>query len=270
MTAWRKALVYIPLVLAGIAFMFPFVVMVLGSFKKLDVALADPSFWIPDRPTWYNYGYIFKSGSMMRWLFNSLVITLLPVATQMFFAGVLGYIFAKKRFRFKETIFWCFMAMVMIPNQMLIIPKYIMFSKLHWINTYSAIIVPELWAIMGIFLVRQFMQTIPKDLEEAAYLDGAGDFKILFRLMVPLAKPALATVGTFAFISCWNDLFTPLIFTTSEKMFPLTVGLASLLTKEGNFGFEMAGAVISFVPTFLIFLFFQRYFTEGITMSGLK
>jgi len=195
---------------------------------------------------------------------------LVPVAAQLFLAGLLGYIFAKKRFFGRETIFWLLMAVVMVPNQLLIIPKFIMFSKFGWVNTYASIIVPELWSIMGVFLVRQFMLTIPNDMEEAAYIDGAGDFRVFFQIMLPLAKPALATVGTFAFISCWNDLFTPLIFLTAEKMYPITVGLSSLLTKEGNFGIEMAGAVLSFIPTFLIFLFFQRYFTEGIAMSGIK
>ena len=127
------------------------------------------------------------------------------MATQIFFGAVLGYIFAKKQFPGREIVFWLMMAVVMVPGQLLIIPKYIMFSQFGWINTYGAIVVPELWAIMGVFLVRQFMMTIPKDLEEAAYIDGAGDFTIFFRIMLPLAKPAIATIGTFAFISCWND-----------------------------------------------------------------
>jgi multiple sugar transport system permease protein len=153
---------------------------------------------------------------------------------------------------------------------LLIIPRYIMFSEFGWINTYLPLIVPEIWGILGVFFVRQYMQTLPKDLEEAARIDGAGDFTIFFKIMLPLSKPVIATVGTFAFISNWNDLLTPLIFTTSQDMYPVTVGLASLLTKEGNFGVEMAGSLLSFIPTFLIFLFFQRYFVKGIALSGLK
>lgn len=123
---------------------------------------------------------------------------------------------------------------------------------------------------MGVFLVRQFLQGIPNDLEEAALIDGASDIQIFFKIILPLSIPVVATVGTFSFISNWNDLFQPLIYLTQEKMFPVTLGLASILGKEGNFGIEMAGSVVSFIPTFLIFLFFQRYFTEGIQMSGLK
>lgn len=122
----------------------------------------------------------------------------------------------------------------------------------------------------GRLLVRQFLQSIPNDLEEAAYIDGANDIQIFFKVILPLAVPVVATVGTFSFISNWNDLFQPLIYLTQEKMFPITLGLASMLGKEGNFGIEMAGSAVSFIPTFLIFLFFQRYFTEGIQMSGMK
>ena len=188
----------------------------------------------------------------------------------MIFCAVLGYIFAKKQFPGREIVFWVFMAVIMIPQQLLIIPKFIMFSDFGWINTYWALIVPELWGIMGVFLVRQFLQNIPNDLEEAAYIDGANDIQIFFKVILPLSIPVVATVGTFSFISNWNDLFQPLIYLTQEKMFPVTLGLASMLGKEGNFGIEMAGSTVSFIPTFLIFLFFQRYFTEGIQMSGLK
>lgn len=266
----NKTAIYLLLIIMGVIFFFPFLIMVLGSLQEKEQVLMGLSFWMPDELTFHNFAYIFSSGSFLQWIWNSIVITVIPVLSQMLLCAVLGYIFAKKQFPGREALFWAMMAVVMIPGQLLIIPKYIMFGKLEWLNTYWALIVPELWGIMGVFLIRQFLQSIPKDMEEAAYIDGANDYTIFFRIMLPLAKPAIATVGTFAFITNWNDLFTPLIFTSSEKMYPITVGLASLLTNEGNFGVEMAGAVISFIPTFLIYLFFQRYFTEGITMTGLK
>ncbi|MGZ9587373.1 carbohydrate ABC transporter permease [Paenibacillus marinisediminis] len=266
----KRILLYSLLIAFGIVLFFPFAMMILGSFQKVEVALADPLFWIPTEPTLYNYERIIGRSSFITWIKNSLIMTIVPVVSQIILCSVLGYIFGKKKFPGSEFLFWMMMAVVMVPSQLLIIPKYIMFSEFGWINTYAAIIVPELWAIMGVFLIRQFMMTIPKELEEAAYIDGANDFRIFFQIMLPLAMPAVATIGTFAFITGWNDLFTPLIFMTSEKMFPITVGLASTLTKEGNFGIEMAGAALSFIPTFLIFIFFQRYFTEGIAMSGIK
>ncbi|MCM2603108.1 carbohydrate ABC transporter permease [Rossellomorea marisflavi] len=265
-----KFIKYLALILLAGCFLLPFIIMTLGSFKEMQFALLDPLFWIPDDPTISNYKYLMGSGMFLRWIFNSVVITIIPVFTQMFFCAILGYIFAKKQFPGREVIFWVFMAVIMIPQQLLIIPKYIMFADFGWINTYWALIIPELWGIMGVFLVRQFLQSIPNDLEEAARIDGANDLKVLFKVILPLSVPVIATVGTFSFISNWNDLFQPLIYMTQEEMFPVTVGLASILGKEGNFGIEMAGSTLSFIPTFLIFLFFQRYFTEGIQMSGLK
>lgn len=266
----RKIIAYVALAFLGFCFLLPFVVMILGSFKDVQFAQLDPLFWIPDEPTINNYKHILADGLYIRWIFNSIIVTVIPVASQMILCAVLGYIFAKKQFPGRDILFWIFMGVIMIPQQLLIIPKYIMFSDFGWINTYNALIVPELWGIMGVFLVRQFLQGIPKDLEEAAYIDGASDFQVFFKVILPLSVPVVATVGTFAFINGWNDLFQPLIYLTQEKMFPVTLGLASMLGKEGNFGFEMAGSAISFIPTFLIFLFFQRYFTEGIQMTGIK
>ncbi|MBA4493302.1 carbohydrate ABC transporter permease [Paenactinomyces guangxiensis] len=265
-----KIFVLFMLLILAIAFFGPFAVMIMGSVQKMRDMAADPLAWIPMDPTIYNFSQIFTQGSFLRWFFNSMIITVIPVLSQLFLCTLLGYIFAKKQFIGREFIFWSMMAIMMVPNQLLIIPKYIMFAKFEWINTYWSVIVLELWTILGVFLVRQFMHSIPTELEQAAYLDGANDFQIFLRIIIPLSMPAIATVGTFAFIANWNDLFTPLIFMTKEDMYPLTVGLASLLTREGNFGLQMAGSVISFIPTFLIFLFFQRYFTEGISLSGMK
>lgn len=267
----NKNWVYIFFIIFAFLFLSPFIIMLIGSMVEMRTAIGNPYAWIlTEELTFANFQYILTNGNFVRWIMNSFIITIIPVFTQMFFAAVLGYIFAKKNFFGREVIFWIMMAVVMVPSQLLIIPRYIMFKEFGWINTYLPFIVPEIWGIMGVFFVKQFMTTLPKDLEEAAYMDGANDFTVFFRILLPLSKPVIATVGTFAFISNWNDLLTPLIFTTSEEMYPLTVGLASMLTKEGNFGVEMAGSVISFIPTFLVFLFFQKYFVRGIALSGLK
>jgi|SRR5699024_1445526 len=266
----QKFISYVVLVVLGIIFIVPFIIMVMASFKEMRAGLLDPISLLPTDPSLVNFNFIFSQGLFFRWIFNSFVITVIPVLSQMLLGAVMGYIFAKKQFWGKEFIFWSMMIFIMLPQQLLIIPKYIMFSDFGWINTYWALIVPELWGILGVFLVRQFFQTIPDDYEEAAYMDGGNDFQIFFKIMIPMAFPVIATVGTFTFIQLWNDLFQPLVYMTEEAMFPITVGLASLLTEQGDFGVDMAGAVISFIPTFLVFLFFQRYFTEGIQMSGLK
>lgn len=253
-----------------VSFLLPFAIMLLGSFNNIQFAKMNPFFWIPENFSLANYQAILVNNQYLSWVKNSVITTIIPVFSQMFFAAILGYIFGKKKFKGREVIFWMFMAVIMIPQQLLIIPKYIMFTKLDWINTHLALIVPELWGVMGVFLVRQFLQSIPDELEEAAHVDGANDFTIFRKIILPLSMPVVATVGTFTFVSRWNDLFQPLIYTTQSKMYTITVGLASMLSQEGHFGIEMAGSVISFVPSFLIFIFFQRYFTEGIQMSGIK
>lgn len=262
---------YILLTILGITFLIPFTVMVIGAFLDMKFPVGNPLTWAVRYPlTLDNFRYIHKYSDMFTWLMNSVIISVIPTFLQMFFAAILGYIFARKDFWGKEFLFWAMMSVIMVPGQVLIIPKYIMFSKMGWINTYSALIIPAIWSIMGVFLVRQFMQQIPSSLEESAKIDGASDFTIFLKIMLPLSKPVIATVGTFAFVGAWNNLFGPLIFTTSKDMYPITVGLASLLAKEGNFGVTMAGSFLSFVPTFLIFLFFQKYFTKGIAFTGIK
>jgi multiple sugar transport system permease protein len=271
MTEKRSIGSNILVVLLAIAFLIPFIIMVTGSLMKLQSPFGNPFTWLfSGNLSKVNYDFIFRFSQYPKWMWNSIVISVIPTVSQMFFAAILGYIFSKKYFIGREFLFWLMMAIIMVPTQILIIPRYIMFSKFGWINTYLPLIVPQLWSVMGVFLVRQFMNQLPKELEEAAYIDGANDFQIFFKIFLPLCKPVIATVGTFAFIACWNDLLTPLIFTTSEDMYPVTVGLASMLTKEGNFGIQMGGSVLSFVPTFVIFIIFQRYFTEGIAFSGNK
>lgn len=260
-------------ILSILAFIFfvPFLIMMIGAFVSVKVPFGSPITWISHYGfSFDNFKYIFEYSTFFTWIWNSILISVIPTVLQMFFAATLGYIFARKDFKFKNVIFWLMMSVVMVPTQVLIIPRYVMFSKMGIINTRTVLILPVIWSIMGVFLVRQFMQQIPESLEESARIDGANDFKIFFSIMLPLSKPVIATVGTFAFISTWNDFLTPLIFTTSNDMYPLTVGLASLLTKEGHFGIEMAGALLSFIPTFIIFLFFQKYFTKGIAFTGIK
>ena len=152
------------------------------------------------------------------------------------------------------------MAVIMIPQQLLIIPKFIMFSDFGWINTYWALIIPELWGIMGVFLVRQFLQNIPNDLEEAAYIDGANDIQIFFKVILPLSIPVVATVGTFSFISNWNDLFQPLIYLTQEKMFPVTLGLTQCSGKKGILVLRWP------VPRFLLYRLSSYFCSSNVTL----
>lgn len=264
----RKLLLTACMIGIGVLYVIPFVIMIAGSLRE-TVAFIPSLRFLLGEPTLANYSYVLRRGLFPVWLMNTVILTVIPVITQSFFCVLIGYIFARKDFVGKSIIFWSMVAMIMIPIQLLVIPQYVLFNWLNWIDTYWAILVPDIWVVVGVFFARQYMQTIPRELDQAALIDGAGDWQVFFRVILPLCGPVIATIGTFTFISNWNDLFRPLIFMLSERMYPLMVGLATLYSLEGNFGIQMAASTLSFIPTFLFFLYFQRYFTRGIQLSGM-
>jgi len=265
----QKTVLYLLMVVIGIAYIIPFALMFLGSLREAVSFIPNLEFML-GKLTGANFSYILGRAQFPRWFLNSVIFSVVPVITQSIFCTLIGYVLARKNFYGKSVFFVVMLSMVMIPTQMMVIPQYILFDKLNWIDQYWAILVPDLWAIIGVFFARQYLQTVPKEIDEAASIDGATDWQIFVRLILPLAAPAVATIATFRFIANWNDLFRPLIFMLSERMFPLSVGLAALYSLQGNFGIQMAAATLAFIPTFLIFLYFQRYFTQGIQMSALQ
>lgn len=266
---FQKIILYLLMLSLGIAYVIPFTLMFLGSLRESIAFIPDLQYMV-EKISPANYAYILRRELFPRWFLNSVIFAVVPVLTQAIFCTLIGYVLARKNFFGKGVIFWVMLAMIMIPTQLMVIPQYILFDRLNWIDQYWAILVPDLWAIIGVFFARQYLQTIPREIDEAASLDGANDWQIFFRLIMPLAAPAIATIATFRFIWNWNDLFRPLIFMLSERMFPLSVGLAALYSLQGNFGIQMAAATLAFLPTFLTFLFFQRYFTQGIQMGALQ
>ena len=265
----QKIILYLLMLSLGIAYVIPFTLMFLGSLRESIAFIPDLQYMV-EKISPANYAYILRRELFPRWFLNSVIFAVVPVLTQAIFCTLIGYVLARKNFFGKGVIFWVMLAMIMIPTQLMVIPQYILFDRLNWIDQYWAILVPDLWAIIGVFFARQYLQTIPREIDEAASLNGANDWQIFFRLIMPLAAPAIATIATFRFIWNWNDLFRPLIFMLSERMFPLSVGLAALYSLQGNFGIQMAAATLAFLPTFLTFLFFQRYFTQGIQMGALQ
>lgn len=266
---FQKAILYLLMLVLGIAYVIPFTLMFLGSLRESITFIPDLGYMVEEVTT-ANFVYILGREQFPRWFLNSVIFAVVPVITQSIFCTLIGYVLARKNFFGKSVFFMIMLAMVMIPTQLMVIPQYILFDRLNWIDQYWAILAPDLWAIIGVFFARQYLQTIPKAIDEAASIDGANDWQIFFRLILPLAAPAVATIATFRFIWNWNDLFRPLIFMLSERMFPLSVGLAALYSIQGNFGIQMAAATLAFIPTFLTFLYFQRYFTQGIQMSALQ
>ncbi len=260
------------LILAAIAVLTiaPFVAMISVSLQKGIRAAAFPIDWFPDTPTLDNYWLILEHSQIVRWFGNSLVVagigTLLAIAT----ATTAGYAFARMEFPLRNLLFWSFLAMLMIPNEVTLIPQYIQLSYIGWINTYQGLILPGVTSAFGIFLIRQYLQGLPRDYEEAARMDGASEFQIYWQVVLPMLTPAIATLGTLQFLNYWNEFLYPLVITTKADMRTLPVGLATLQTPTGGLPALLAGTTITIVPTVIVFLFFQRYFVRGIATTGLK
>jgi multiple sugar transport system permease protein len=212
-----------------------------------------------------------KSGtSVARWILNSVILTASVTTLQIITCSMAGFAFARGEFPGRDVLFWTFMATLMIPSTATLVPLFLVIANLGWANTYQGLIIPHATSIFGTFLMRQYFKTIPKDYDDAALMDGANRWQIYYRVILPLALPAAATLGTLTFLGVWNDFLFPLVVTSTDEMRPLTVGLATLITRTGNAGFVMAGATVSFVPTFVFFLFMQRWVVQGIALSGIK
>jgi len=206
-----------------------------------------------------------------RWFLNSVIIAVTQTVLYLFVASLAGFTFARMRFPGREAIFTLYLATLMVPGQVTLIPKFLLMKQLHLINTYAAVILPGIFNAYGVFLLRQFLMTLPDSLEEAAILDGASYFRIYWNIILPLAGPALATLGLFGFMGAWNDFLWPLIVINSDHMKPLSVGLASFHgLYETNWPYLMAASTVALVPIILIFTAAQKYFVQGIALTGLK
>ncbi|KHE72873.1 carbohydrate ABC transporter permease [Halobacillus sp. BBL2006] len=266
----EKSIVIFIMVAGGILVSIPFIWMISSSFKPESEVLAIPPTIIPDNPTIENYINLFTNMNFAVYLRNTLVIVFFSFIGLLFNA-MAGYGFAKYNFKGREKIFYIVLATMMIPGQVTMIPVYLLLNYMGLTNTMTGIVLPGLAVAFSIFLFRQFMTTIPDDLIEAARLDGAGEFYIFFRLVVPIAKPIFAVQGILTFIAGWNSFLWPLIIANDESLYTLSVGLSLLQGQyANNFALQMAGAAFMVVPIIIIFAFFQKYIVEGFTMSGIK
>ncbi len=241
------------------------------SLKTPGSEFSIPVRWIPE--TWHfeNYLEVARRVPLPRWFFNSLVVALAATAGQMLTGSMAGYAFARLRFRGRDTTFLLFLATMMIPPQVTIIPLFIIVRAFGWYDTYPGLIVPGLFGAFSVFIMRQFFLTIPDELEDAARIDGANHWQIYWRVMLPLSGPALATLGTFTFMSFWNSFLYPLVITRTEQMRTLPVGLSVFRnTFTTEWTLLTAGLIMSLIPVVIAFLLGQRYFVRGITMTGIK
>ncbi|WP_442818021.1 carbohydrate ABC transporter permease [Streptomyces sp. NBC_01224] len=257
------------LTVAAIVTIFPFYAMVVLSLKPA-AAVEFPGSLLPWPLTGEAYDTVMNSQDVPRWLVNTLLYSVVSVVGVLLLASLAGYAFAKKRFPGRETMFWSFLSMVMVPYHVTMIPTFAMIAKLGGVDTYWGLIVPTLANAQAVFLMRQFIQGLPDELFEAARLDGCNEWQIFSRIVLPLLKPILATLGVFVFLWHWNDFLWPLVIGQSTDMRTLTVGIASLQQQNVPLNVVLSGSVIAFVPIFAAYMVGQRYFTEGVAASGIK
>lgn len=253
--------------------LIPFLWMVSSSLKSPGEVFATPMTWIPETIQWENYKTAVESMPVLLYTRNTVLITLLCTIGYLLSGSLVAYAFSRLRWPGRDIWFVLLLATMMLPPQVTIVPLYVIFRNLGWINTYNPLIVPSFltgWPFF-IFLMRQFFLTIPNDLTEAAKVDGAGHLRIYWSIILPLAVPALATVAIFAFILHWNDFFGPLIYLVDESKFTLALGLMTYASKHQNeWNILMAVNILMLMPTLIVFFLCQRYFVEGITLTGTK
>jgi multiple sugar transport system permease protein len=255
----------------SLLFVLPLVQMVLTSFMSdADINRFPPRF-IPRHLYLSGYAGLFTESHILRWLVNTIVVSAIAVGAHLVLCSTAGYGFARLKFAGRGLGFFLMVATVMIPTQLLMIPTYLMFSRLGIVDTLAAAFVPWLASAFGIFLMRQFFLSLPVELEEAAGLDGATRWQIFLRIVLPLARPALATLALFTLLSSWNDLVWPLIAISNEKWYTLQVGLTMFQgTRRTQWSLLMAGNVVATMPLIIAFIAAQRRFVATMTFSGLK
>jgi multiple sugar transport system permease protein len=268
---WIKGLSYL-LLFAGLWVMvLPFVWMVSSSFKTLEQVNEFPIRWIPEQFHFENYIEVFRIIPMARFMGNTIFVSVLVTAVTLIVCALAAYAFARLEFKGRDTLFFCYLATMMVPGQVTIIPTFIMMKYFGWIDTYYALTIPLFFSAFGVFMMRQFFMTIPKELEEAAIIDGCSRIRTFWSVVLPLAKPAFVTLGIFTFLNEWNSFLWPLIVINKVDLQTLQVGLR---TFQGEFGTQwhllMAGTVIAELPILALYILAQKYIIAGIATSGIK
>lgn len=270
--AIRSLLTYAALVLLGITFVAPFLWLVTTSLKTDAQILTHPPVWIPDPITWESYTEGLTAIPFLLYLKNTLVICAACVLGTVLSCSMVAYGLSRIPWRGREVFFYTLIGTMLLPPQVTMVPVFTIFKNLGWLDTFLPLIVP---AFMGgafnVFLLRQFFRTIPNELTEAARMDGATEWDNYRRVVLPLAKPALWTIGLFAFIGSWNDYLGPLIYLFDDRKYTLSLGLAMFRTQYGaEWGQMMAVSTVVTIPLIILFFFTQRTFVQGITMTGIK
>ncbi|MFJ2004447.1 carbohydrate ABC transporter permease [Streptomyces chartreusis] len=271
----RKPLLYTVASVGLLVMATPFLWMALSAFKTRQDLTASPPVWIPTTWTLDNFSALLDQLDMPRYFLNSLIVAVLVTVSNLLFCSMLGYALAKLDFSGRSKVFGLVLAALMVPGNLMILPLYVLMNGMGLIDTYAGLVLPFAAGAFGVFLMRQFMLQVPDELLEAARLDGAGEWYIFWRIVLPLVKPALATLTIFAFLGSWNNFIWPLIATNDPDKYTLPVALATFAndpnrTVAGGNGMLMAGSLLVVLPVLLVFAVLQRHFTQGIATAGIK
>jgi len=274
---WARWLWFLLALFLAISFLAPFLWTVSSSLKSSAEIHVYPPTLFPEEPQWRNYVEVFSEVPLARWMFNSVYVTVLSLIGIVISASVVAFSFSRFRYPGRDIFFLITLSTMMLPVEVLIIPQYLLFNKMGWLNTFKPLIIPHWFGggAFNIFLLRQFFMTIPRDLDEAALIDGAGYPRVFVQIILPLSKPVVATVAVITFMARWNAFLGPLIFLDSMEKLTMAVGLRFLQTITFEEGepkdhYLMAAAVLMALPTIVLFFAAQRYFVRGVVMSGIK
>ncbi|GGA40671.1 carbohydrate ABC transporter permease [Paenibacillus physcomitrellae] len=267
-----KGFAYLFLTAGALIMAVPFLWMVSTSLKQQGMEFEMPPRWIPQHFEWSNYHFVLFDSDIAKGFLNTLLVIVLPCLVGLFTSALAAYAFARMNFPFKNLLFTLLLATMMIPGVVTMIPSFMLFKKIGWIDSWMPLIIPGMFgAAAAVFLLRQFFMTIPRELEEAAKVDGMNPFHTFIRIMLPLSKPALITQGLLNFIAGYNDYLGPLIYINSPEKYTLQLVLASFQGfYTSQWTYIMAGSVLALIPTLLVFFFAQKYFVEGIALTGMK
>lgn len=268
----EKILGYATLIAVTLLFIVPLYWMFGTALKNESQTFAIPPQWFPNPAQWQNFIEVFQEVPFGRFIINTFILVAVNIVGQLFAVTLVAYGFARLRFPGRSVLFLLMLSTLMIPYHVTLVPRFILFSKLGWINTYLPLTVP---AFTGssflIFLVRQYMMSIPYDLDEAAYIDGASRFQVFWHVIVPLSRPALVLVVVFTFVGVWNDFLQPLIYLNDPNLFTVSLGLSFFQgVRDTNWNLLMAGSLLATIPPLLLFFFAQRQLIGGISIEGLK
>lgn len=262
---------HLVLILGALTMVTPFVWMALTSLKPFTETIKLPISWLPKEPTLQNFATVFQKMDFGRAYFNTILVTVCITAGQVFVCSLAAYSFARLNFPGRDAIFFLMLSILMLPFQMIMIPRYLMIVSFGWVETYAALIIPGIASAWGTFFMRQFFFTIPREIDEAAKLDGCGYFKTYWQILLPLCSNGIMALVIFTVLWAWNDMLWPILVTSSNKMRVLSVVLATLkgqYTTENNL--MMAAGVITTIPMLIVFIIFQKKLIEGIALTGVK